>query len=72
MVTVRSGVFLEAVFWIFGEGAALYSMVATVCDALERVWEGVTAPSPNQKRCERSELVFGGSGRLKRFFAATQ
>lgn len=24
MVTVRSGVFLEAVFWIFEEGAALF------------------------------------------------
>ena len=60
MVTVRSGVFLEAVFWIFEEGAALFH-------GGHRLWgfgEGLGGgyrPPLNERDVEQSELIFGGS-----------
>ena len=70
MTTIRSDVFLEAVFWVFGEGAAFFHGGHRLWGFGEGLGGGYRTP-PNRKRCERSELIFGGSGGLERSFAAS-
>ena len=51
MVTVRSGVFLEAVFWIFEEGAALFHGSHRLWGFGEGLGGGYCTPSQSKAVC---------------------